>query len=160
MLKIFSDKPRKYQNLYIGISSIIFGIPILIVGILIAIDFNHWSVCILIITGVIFLVSGAFIIYKNFGVFELDRLAKVGDTTPKLYEATEKKLVKYLETNKGTAFTAKALIKRIEETIKNQSFKKFALKNGEKILNKMVIDGKIQSARKNDIPHYFVKEEI
>ena len=127
---------------------------------MIAIDFNHWSVWILIITGVLFLVIGSYLIYKNIGVFRLDTLAKVGDITPKLYEATEKKLIKYLETNKGTALTAKALLKRVGETIKNQSFKKYVMKNGEKILEKMVIDGIIQSTRKDDEPHYFVKGEI
>ena len=109
--------------------------------------------------GVLFILIGSYIFYKNKDVFELDTLAKYKDQSQELDNATENKIETYLKNNVGTAFTAKALLNRIVEAIKNSSFEKFIKKQGEIILNRMVIDGKILSTRKDEETHYFYQNE-
>ncbi|MFX1572210.1 MAG: hypothetical protein ACFFB0_05640 [Promethearchaeota archaeon] len=142
-------------NIYIAFSFIIAGLIVIIS--VISVGIINWSLWIAVLVCVVFILIGSFVLYKNRGVFGLDKLEKYGDKTSELYNATEKKLYKYLGTNIGKAFTTKALLKRVGETIKNPNFKKYVMRNGEKIPDEMVTDGRIQSIRKNEDTHYFLK---
>ena len=126
---------------------------------MISVGIRDWSLWIVILMGVLFILIGSYIFYKNKDVFELDTLAKYKDQSQELDNATENKIETYLKNNVGTAFTAKALLNRIVEAIKNSSFEKFIKKQGEIILNRMVIDGKILSTRKDEETHYFYQSE-
>ena len=144
---MFSDKPRKRQNIFAALGCISGGLIVIITAL--ALGIVSWVLWVILVVGGTFVVIGSIIFYKNRKVLELDTLEKYGDQTPELNNITEKKLIKFLINDVGTAFTAKALLKRVAETIKNPTIKKFVMKNGEPILNKLVIDGKIQSARKD-----------
>ena len=139
---------------------LIIGYSYFIIYISLVLMFGNMGIELNIFRASVYILLVAYLLSKIKGVVGQDKLKQAREITPKLRNATEKKLLKYLEVNKGSAFTAKALLKRVEETINHPSFKKFAMRNGEKILNSMVIDGKIQSARKNDDSHYFVRLEI
>ncbi|MHA1932381.1 MAG: hypothetical protein ACW96X_07555 [Promethearchaeota archaeon] len=154
---MFSDKPRKRENLAIGIGCISAGLIVIIITL--AFGIINWILWVVVAVGGTFIAIGSVILYKNRSVLELDTLAKYGDQTQEFSDITEKKIVIYLKNAVGSAFTAKALLSRVVETIKNPTIKKFISKNGETILNKMVIDGKIQSARKDEENHYFYQKD-
>ncbi|MFX1428019.1 MAG: hypothetical protein ACFFBE_16320, partial [Promethearchaeota archaeon] len=69
MIKILSDKPRKYQNIYIAIGFLISGVSAIIATVVIAFEFIHWSLLISLLTGIAFTALGSYIFYKNRDVF-------------------------------------------------------------------------------------------
>lgn len=100
------------------------------------------------------------IIILGYYIFVKDFIArrnskKYNEKTKELYVATKNKITKYLKTNIGKAYTAKALLNKLDDSIKNSYFKKYIKKNGERILTEMISDEYIQIAYKNGETHYF-----
>ena len=73
------------------------------------------------------------------------------------HKTIEKIIINYLNMNSGKAYTTKALLNNLEENIKNPNFRKYLLRNGEEILNKMILDENIQMTQKDEQIHYFLK---
>ncbi len=80
---------------------------------------------------------------------------KYNEITKELYIATKNKLTKYLKTNIGKAYTAEALLNKLDDSIKNSYYKKYVKNNGKRILTEMVSDEYIQIAYENGQTHYF-----
>ena len=98
---------------------------------------------------------GYFFVNEDF--FRLTRKTVIYDQkTKELFQATEKKIITYLNNNKGKAYSKKALIIRLDEEITHPYYKKYLKDNAERILKKMVSDGNIQTAQKNQETHYFL----
>lgn len=82
-------------------------------------------------------------------------IEKYNEKTKELYVATKNKIINYLKTNIGKAYTAKTLLNKLDDSIKNSNFKKYVKKNGERILTEIISDEYIQIAYKNGQTHYF-----
>lgn len=82
-------------------------------------------------------------------------IKKYNEKTKELYVATKNKITNYLKTNIGKAYTAKTLLNKLDDSIKNSNFKKYVKKNGERILTEIISDEYIQIAYKNGQTHYF-----
>ena len=89
----------------------------------------------------------------------LRKSIKYDEKTKKLRITTKNKIHNYLKTNIGKAYTAKALLNKLEENIKNPHFKKYVKKNGERILTEMSSEEFIQIAYKNEQMHYFLPSD-
>ena len=70
-------------------------------------------------------------------------------------ENFENALYDYLENNRGTAYTVKALEKKLEDFIVDLKEREYGKENLENVLNKMRGVGKIHSIKKNEETHYF-----
>lgn len=76
--------------------------------------------------------------------------------TEKYGKEVEYKLLNYINTNKGIAFSVQALINRLEEFIEDIGTRNYCKRNIESILNKLIYDGKIEYSEKNGISHYLI----
>ena len=70
-------------------------------------------------------------------------------------EHCENALYDYLESNRGTAYTVKALEKKLKDFIVDPKEREYGKENLENVLNKMRGVGKIHSIKKNEETHYF-----
>lgn len=101
---------------------------------------------------------GYFFINEDF--FRLRKKTKIYDErTKELFKATEKKILKYLKANVGNAYSNKALLNRLDESVQHPYYKEYIKKNAERILSNMISEGNIQTAQKNGETHYFLVRE-
>jgi len=87
------------------------------------------------------------------------KILKYDEKTKNLYNSIEKKILHYLKSNPGNAYSSKALLSRIEENIKHPNFKKYIMKNGERILNNMISEGIIQETYYSETSHFFIPSD-
>ena len=116
---------------------------------------------ILFAAGIAFLIIGLAIgigySFINEDFFRLHSKTQIyDDKTKRLFQTTERKILAFLNKNIGKAYSKKALISRLDEDISHPYYKKYLKDNNEKILKKMVSDGNIQTAQKNQETHYFL----
>lgn len=116
----------------------------------------------LFIMGVVFLSVGLVaiagsLIMKNVKVPR--KLDKYDEKTKVLFDATERKILSYLKANIGNAYSKQAILTRLQEQVSHPYYKKYIKSNTERILNKMVSNGYIQTAWKSEKIHYFIQIE-
>lgn len=101
---------------------------------------------------------GYFFINEDF--FRLQKKTEIYDERTKmLSKTTEKKILNYLKANTGNAYSKKALLSRLDESIHHPYFKEYIKKNAERILSKIISEGNIQIAQKDGETHYFILRE-
>ena len=116
----------------------------------------------LIIMGIVFLgiglaASSGSLIMKS--IKKPKKLDNYDEKIKILYNATEKRISSYLRANIGTAYSKKAILTRLQEQVSHSYYKNYIKNNGERILNKMVSSGYIQTAWKSGKIHYFILKE-
>lgn len=116
----------------------------------------------LFIMGIVFLgiglaASAGSLIMKNIKVPK--KLDNYDEKTKILFDATEKKISSYLRVNIGNAYSKQAILLRLQEQVSHPYYKKYIKRNLERILNKMVSNGLVQTAWKDGKIHYFITKE-
>ena len=89
--------------------------------------------------------------------YNLSRKIDINDDKV-LIDATKRKISKYLQTHIGTAYSKDALLKRLVQKAQHPYFKTYLKNYGEKVLQKLVYEGKILTAQKDGKTHYFISQ--